>query len=54
MNSERLMNSFKHIYQQFFTQYHTVISMPFVFDWTGNNRMSNVSIKQKIPLRLYV
>jgi hypothetical protein len=54
MNSERLISKYRSVYQDFFTECQTVASLPLVFDWTGNNGISTVCIKQKMPLRIYL
>lgn len=44
------------MYEKFFLENQTVISAPFVLSWAGDifNNYSGVSIKQKIPLRMYM
>jgi hypothetical protein len=56
MNSKNLKKTYVQTYEKFFLENQTVISAPFVLSWSGDilNNYSGVSIKQKIPLRIYM
>jgi hypothetical protein len=56
MNSSNLKKTYRHAYEQFFLENHVVVSTPFVMNRSGDilNNYSGVSIKQKIPLRMYM
>lgn len=56
MNSQKLRTDYPDIYNHFFSQHEIVCSAPFMINRSSENYMSwwGVSIKQKIPLRLYV
>jgi hypothetical protein len=55
MNSKHLKGTYKDIYEQFFQKNQIVVSAPFVMTWAGDisKFYSGMSIKQKIPLRIY-
>lgn len=56
MNSKNLKKTYIQTYEKFFLENQTVISSPFVLNWSGDilDNYSGVSIKQKIPLRIYM
>jgi len=56
MNSKNLKKTYVHTYERFFLENQTIISAPFVINRSGDilNNYSGVSIKQKIPLRIYM
>ncbi len=56
MNSKNLKKTYVQTYEKFFLENQTIVSAPFVLNRSGDilNNYSGVSIKQKIPLRLYV
>ncbi len=56
MNSKNLKKTYVQTYERFFLENQTVISSPFVINRSGDilNNYSGVSIKQKIPLRMYI
>ncbi|MEI7558542.1 MAG: hypothetical protein WCJ45_07250 [bacterium] len=56
MNSKNLKKTYVQTYEKFFFENQTVISVPFVLSRSGDilNNYSGVSIKQKIPLRIYM
>lgn len=55
MNSKQLQIEFKDVYKKFYHENQIVISTPFVMNRAGDihSKYSGLSIKQKIPLRLY-
>jgi hypothetical protein len=56
MNSKSLKMQHKAIYEQFFQENQIVVSAPFLMTWAGDlsKFYSGITIKQKIPLRLYM
>lgn len=54
MNSSKLIKQYRRLYDNFYLEHSLVISAPLLFDRTGSNDNSSVSIKQKLPLRVYV
>ena len=56
MNSSSLKKAHSSVYQQFFLENHVVISAPFVMNRSGDvlHNYSGLSIKQQIPLRIYI
>lgn len=56
MNSKNLKKTYIQTYEKFFLENQTIVSSPFVLSRCGDilNNYSGVSIKQKIPLRIYV
>lgn len=58
MNTKHLQKVFPEIYETFFTKNKIIYSCPFVFSWVGEGMTTTtttwVSIKQKLPLRMYV
>lgn len=56
MNSKNLKQTYTKTYEKFFLENQTVVSAPFVLNWSGDilNNYSGVSIKQKIPVRMYM
>lgn len=56
MNSQKLKEQHLSTYQQFFGKQNIVVSAPFLMKWCDNvlPEYSGVSIKQKIPLRMYI
>lgn len=56
MNSHSIQESHRSIYEKFFTENQVVVSAPFVMNWSWDvlNNYTGVSIKQKIPLRIYM
>ena len=56
MNSKNLKKTYVQTYEKFFLENQTVISAPFVINRSGDilNNYAGVSIKQKIPLRIYI
>lgn len=56
MNSKNLKKTYIQTYEKFFLENQTVVSAPFVLSRSGDilNNYSGVSIKQKIPLRIYM
>lgn len=56
MNSTLIKRQHVKVYEQFFLENSLVVSAPFVMNWSGDvlNNYSGISIKQKIPLRIYM
>lgn len=56
MNSLELQKKHAKIYETFFTNNSIVVSAPFLINRSGDLHpdFSGVSIKQKLPLRLYI
>ena len=56
MNSKNLKKTYVQTYEKFFLENQTIVSAPFVINRSGDvlNNYSGVSIKQKIPLRMYM
>lgn len=56
MNSKMLLRAYEHRYKEFFSQHHIVCSVPFSIPRSGGeyNEDCNISIGQKIPLRIYL
>ncbi len=56
MNSKALKVQHKKIYERFFEEHQIVVSAPFLMTRAGDlsKYYSGITIKQKIPLRLYV
>jgi len=56
MNSEKLKNKHKNIYQNFFMENNLVISLPLLLNWAWDifDNYEWIRIKQKIPLRIYL
>lgn len=56
MNSSELQKRHAKIYEKFFTSNIIVISAPFLINRSGDVHpdFNGVSIKQKLPLRLYL
>ena len=56
MNSRNLKKTYVKSYEKFFLQNSLVLSAPFVMNRSGDllNNYSGLSIKQKIPLRMYI
>lgn len=56
MNSKNLKKTYVQTYEKFFLENQTVVSAPFVLNRSGDilNNYTGVSIKQKIPLRMYM
>lgn len=56
MNSQYLQKEHHDLYKSFFGQHTVVISLPFMINWSWDvmSNYSGISIKQKIPLRLYI
>lgn len=56
MNGDSLRKSHSDTYARFFSGMDTSYSSPFVINWSGDifANYRGVSIKQKIPLRMYV
>lgn len=56
MNSKNLKKTYVQTYEKFFLENQTIISAPFIINRSGDilNNYSGVSIKQKIPLRMYM
>jgi len=56
MNSQSIQESHRRVYEDFFAENQVVISAPFVMNRSGDvlNNYTGVSIKQKIPLRMYM
>jgi len=56
MNSKTLKSQHKAVYEQFFQENQIVVSAPFLMTWSGDlsKFYSWITIKQKIPLRLYM
>lgn len=56
MQSKHLQEEYKNIYENFFAQQKIIFSAPFVLSRSGDTEAwySWVSIKQKIPLRMYI
>jgi hypothetical protein len=56
MNSRNLKKTYSKSYENFFLENSLVFSTPFVMNRSGDllNNYSGVSIKQKIPLRIYI
>ncbi len=56
MHSKKIQEEHRDVYEKFFAENQWVISAPFVMNWSGDvlNNYIGVSIKQKIPLRIYM
>lgn len=56
MNSRSIQESHRSIYENFFTENQVIVSAPFVMNRSGDvlNNYTWISIKQKIPLRIYM
>jgi len=56
MNSKTLKTQHKAIYERFFEEHQIVVSAPFLMTRAGDlsKYYSGITIKQKIPLRLYM
>lgn len=56
MHSKQLKSIHAEVYQKFFMEHQFVASAPFVMNRSGDvlNHYSGISIKQKIPLRIYI
>jgi len=56
MNSKKLKNKHKNIYQNFFMENNLVISLPLLLNWAWDifDNYEWIRIKQKIPLRIYL
>lgn len=56
MNSKNLKKTYVQTYERFFLENQMVVSTPFILNRSGDvlNNYSGVSIKQKIPLRMYM
>jgi hypothetical protein len=56
MNSKNLKKTYVSTYERFFLEHQVVVSTPFILNRSGDvlNNYSGVSIKQKIPLRMYM
>jgi hypothetical protein len=56
MNSKNLKKTYVQTYEKFFLENQTIVSAPFIINRSGDilNNYSGVSIKQKIPLRMYM
>ena len=56
MNSRNLKKTYSKSYENFFLENSLVLSTPFVMNRSGDllNNYSGVSIKQKVPLRIYI
>ena len=56
MNSKQLKERFRSTYEDFFQKHQTIVSAPFLMNWAGDisKEYSGITIKQKIPLRLYI
>ena len=56
MNSRSIQESHRSIYEKFFTENQVIVSAPFVMNRSGDvlNNYTGISIKQKIPLRIYM
>jgi hypothetical protein len=56
MNSKTLKSQHKAIYERFFEEHQIVVSAPFLMTWAGDlsKFYSGITIKQKIPLRIYM
>ena len=56
MNSRSIQESHRSVYEIFFTENQVIVSAPFVMNrsWDVLNNYTGVSIKQKIPLRIYM
>ncbi len=56
MNSKNLKKTYVQTYERFFLENQVVVSTPFILNRSGDvlNNYSGVSIKQKIPLRMYM
>ena len=56
MNSRSIQESHRSIYENFFTENQVIVSAPFVMNRSGDvlNNYTWISIKQKIPLRVYM
>lgn|GEM_PF-1376310 len=56
MNSRNLKITYAKNYENFFLENSLVFSAPFVMNRSGDllNNYSGVSIKQKVPLRIYI
>jgi len=56
MNSKQLKNNYREVYESFFQKNQIVLSAPFLMTWAGDlsKSYSGITIKQKIPLRIYL
>lgn len=56
MHSRNLKKTYSKSYEKFFLENSLVLSTPFVMNRSGDllNNYSGVSIKQKVPLRIYI
>jgi hypothetical protein len=56
MNSKLLKKQHKETYEFFFQTNQIVVSAPFLMTWAGDlsSYYSGITIKQKIPLRIYL
>lgn len=56
MNSRSIQESHRSIYEKFFTENQVIISAPFVMNRSGDvlNNYTGISMKQKLPLRIYI
>lgn len=56
MNSASIQGAHRSVYEDFFAENQIVISSPFVMNRSGDvlNNYTGISIKQKIPLRMYI
>lgn len=56
MHTKQLQQQYASIYETFFTQHKIIFSTPFVLSrsWEADAWYSGVSVKQKIPLRMYI
>lgn len=56
MNSDFFKKEYRDAYQRFFSKNATVISLPFLINWSGDvfSNYQGFRIKQKIPFRSYI
>ena len=56
MNSSQMKERFDDKYRKFFNEYKTVLSLPFLINWTWDilPQYTWIHVKQKIPLRMYL
>lgn len=56
MHSKQLKDVHGDTYEKFFMEHQLVVSAPFVMNRSGDvlNNYSGISIKQKVPLRIYM
>jgi len=56
MNSKNLKKTYVQTYERFFLENQSIVSTPFILNRSGDvlNNYSGVSVKQKIPLRMYI